>query len=112
MNVAPLSISAVTPAVSICVSSGWKGCLHFTQFTRTRRCATTAMMLEATRYAGTPMSIMRVIALGASLVWSVLNTRCPVSDAGSPIWAVGGVCVRISPTRIQVRRGWREAWRG
>ena len=49
MKVAPLSISSVTPAVSIAVSSGWKGCLHFTQFTRTSRWATTAMMLEATR---------------------------------------------------------------
>ena len=98
MNVAPLSISGVIPAASICVSSGWCGCLHFGQFTRTSRWASTAMMLEATRYAGTPMSIIRVIAPGASLVCSVENTRCPVSDAWMPIWAVS--VSRISPTRI------------
>jgi len=31
------------------------------------------------------MSFMRVIVLGASLVWSVLNTRWPVSDACTAI---------------------------
>ena len=50
------------------------------------------------------MSIMRVTALGASLVWSVLNTKWPVSDAWMPIWAVS--VSRISPTRITL-----GAWR-
>ena len=50
------------------------------------------------------MSIMRVMALGASLVWSVLNTRWPVSEAWMPIWAVS--VSRISPTRITL-----GAWR-
>ena len=41
----------------------------------------TAMTDEATRNGCTPMSISRVIELGASFVCSVLNTRWPVSDA-------------------------------
>ena len=36
--------------------------------------------------------------LGASLVCSVLNTMCPVSDAWMAIWAVSRS--RISPTRM------------
>jgi len=35
----------------------------------------------ATRNGWTPMSVSLVTALGASFVWSVLKTRCPVRDA-------------------------------
>ena len=49
MNVAPCIISGVMPAASSSVSSGWCGCLHFVQFTRTSRWASTAITLEATR---------------------------------------------------------------
>ena len=41
------------------------------------------------------MSISRVTALGASFVWSVESTRCPVSDAWIAISAVSRS--RISP---------------
>ena len=44
---------------------------------------------------GTPMSFIRVIVLGASLVCSVLKTMCPVSDACTAISAVSRS--RISP---------------
>src|SRR4028118_1582905 len=55
--------------------------LQFAQIVRTRRCASTASAVLATRNGSTPMSVSRVKALAASFVWSVLNTRCPVSDA-------------------------------
>jgi hypothetical protein len=44
------------------------------------------------------MSTSRVIALGASLVWSVEKTRWPVSEAWIAISAVSRS--RISPIRI------------
>ncbi len=81
MKVASAAISGVMPADSSTASGGVYGCLHFVQTTRTKRCARTAITLLATRYAGTPMSIMRVIAPGASFVCSVLKTKCPVKDA-------------------------------
>ena len=40
-----------------------------------------AVTEEATRNGGTPMSIMRVTALGASFVCNVLKTKCPVKEA-------------------------------
>ena len=52
----------------------------------------------ARREAGTPMSVILVMAPGASFVCSVLKTKCPVKDAWMPIWAVSES--RISPTRI------------
>ena len=50
------------------------------------------------RNGSRPMSRMRVIVLGASLVCSVLKTMWPVSGACTAIWAVSRS--RISPTRI------------
>ena len=47
---------------------------------------------------GTPISFRRVIVLGASFVWSVLNTMWPVREAWTAISAVSRS--RISPTRI------------
>ena len=41
-----------------------------------------------TRNGGTPISCIRVIALGASFVWSVLKTKCPVNEAWTAISAV------------------------
>ncbi len=55
--------------------------MQFGQIRRPRRCASTAMMEEAIRNGSTPMSIIRVIAEGASFVCSVESTRCPVSEA-------------------------------
>ena len=43
-----------------------------------------------------PISNSRMIDSGALLVWSVANTRCPVSDASIPIEVVS--LSRISPT--------------
>ena len=57
-----------------------------------------ASTVAVMRNGSTPMSRSRVIELGASLVCSVLNTRCPVSDACTAIWAVSRS--RISPTRM------------
>ena len=57
------------------------------------------------------MSRRRVTVLGASLVCSVLNTMCPVSDACTAISAVSRS--RISPTRIlsgSCRRIERRHW--
>ena len=50
------------------------------------------------------MSTMRVMALGASFVCSVLKTKCPVKEAWIPIEAVSKS--RISPTRMMF-----GAWR-
>ena len=47
----------------------------------------------------TPMSISRVTAPGASLVCSVVNTRCPVSEAWMAICAVS--TSRVSPTMMR-----------
>jgi len=48
---------------------------------------------------GTPISFIRVIVLGASLVCSVLNTVWPVNEAWTAISAVSKS--RISPTRMR-----------
>jgi hypothetical protein len=50
---------------------------------------------DATRNGFTPISIKRVIALGASFVCKVLNTKCPVNEAFTAISAVS--ISRISP---------------
>ena len=57
-----------------------------------------AITLESIRNGWTPISIKRVIALGASFVCNVLKTKCPVKDACTAISAVS--TSRISPTRI------------
>jgi hypothetical protein len=48
---------------------------------RTNRCAKMASTQAVIKKVGMPMSFIRVIVLGASLVCSVLNTKCPVSEA-------------------------------
>ena len=79
------------------------------QIVRMSRCAITASTEEATRKGSMPMSINRVNALGASLVCSVENTKCPVSEARIAISAVS--MSRISPTMItfgSCRKIWRN----
>ena len=68
----------------------------------------TARSAEATRKFLTPMSSRRVIAEGASLVWSVENTRWPVRAASVAMPAVSRS--RISPI-ITMFGAWRGAWR-
>ena len=70
---------------------------HLGQTLRTRRWAMTAMTELATRNGWTPISTSLVTALGASFVWSVLKTKCPVSEAWIAVFAVSSS--RISPTR-------------
>jgi hypothetical protein len=60
---------------------------------------------EATRKGSTPMSTRRVTAPGESLVWTVENTRWPVSEAWMAISAVS--LSRISPTMI-TSGSWRR----
>ena len=48
--------------------------------------------------AGGKTSMMRSTECGASWVWSVANTRWPVSAAVSAVWIVSRS--RISPTRM------------
>ena len=59
-----------------------------------------AMTELAIKNGATPMSASRVIALGASFVWSVEKTKCPVRDACTAISAVS--LSRISPTKIML----------
>ena len=70
-------------------------CMHTRRTSRWARIASTVAVIKN---VGTPMSFSRVIVLGASFVCSVLNTRCPVSEACTAISAVSRS--RISPTRI------------
>ena len=61
---------------------------------------------DDTRKGSTPISISLVIELGASLVWRVLKTRCPVNEALiaispvspsliSPTITISGLCRKI-----------------
>ena len=56
------------------IGSGMYGALQSWQMVRTSRWAITPSTVLDTRNGSTPMSIIRVNALGASLVCSVLNT--------------------------------------
>ena len=60
------------------------------------------------RKGSTAMSRRRVSAPGASLVWSVEKTRCPVSAAWSAISTVSRS--RISPSRM-TSGSWRSTAR-
>ena len=71
---------------------------HWVQTRRTSRWARIASTVAVIRNVGTPMSLSRVMVLGASLVCSVLNTKWPVSEACTAISAVSRS--RISPTRM------------
>ena len=55
--------------------SGVYSTLQSGQMVRTRRWAITPSTVLDTRKGSTPMSMSRVNAVGASLVWSVENTR-------------------------------------
>ena len=72
--------------------------LQVGQSVRASRWATTQSIAEATRNGSMPISIRRVIAVGASLVCSVERTRWPVSAASIAICAVSRS--RISPTMM------------
>ena len=62
-------------------------------------------MAGAIMFGLTPMSIKRGMVPGASLVWSVEKTKCPVSEACMAVSAVSKS--RISPTRI-TSGSWRK----
>ena len=51
------------------------GCLHLAHRRRARRCAVIRITLEAMLKGAMPMLRMRVSVVGASLVWSVDNTK-------------------------------------
>ena len=87
-----------TKSVHISSVTESSGCLHSGHSVRASRCAITPMSVDCSRYAGTPRSSNRVMALGASLVCSVEITRCPVSAACTAISAVSRS--RISPTMM------------
>src|SRR4029077_2711309 len=82
-------------------NSSWRwvcGPLHSLQMRRTSRWATTRLTALATLNASMPISIMRVMVEGASLVCSVESTRWPVSAA---LMAMPPVSMsRISPTMM------------
>ena len=68
----------------------------------------TSSTAEATRKGSTPMSMRRVMAPGASLVWRVENTKWPVREARMAISAVSRS--RISPT-MMTSGSWRRTER-
>ena len=74
------------------------GALQCAHRLRTRRCASTPTKVAFNKNAGTPRSSNLVIALGASLVCKVANTKWPVSAACTAISAVARS--RISPTMM------------
>ncbi len=77
---------------------GVLGFLQYGQTFRTSLCAIEASITEETRNASMPISRNRVIAPAASLVCTVLRTRCPVNAAWTPMFAVSPSL--ISPTII------------
>ncbi len=62
--------------------------LHFEQTRRTRRWAWIRLTAVPTRNGSIPMFTMRDTVEGASFVWSVESTRCPVRAALTAISAV------------------------
>ena len=79
-------------------SDGSYSSLHEVHIFRTNLWLMTASRVEAIKYGLTPISIKRVTVVGASLVCSVLKTKCPVNEACIAILAVSSS--RISPTRM------------
>src|SRR5665647_2996531 len=79
----------------ISTSLGRYASLHFGHSRRASRWATTQSRAEPTRNGSMPISMRRVIALGASLVCRVESTRWPVRAASMAICAVSWS--RISP---------------
>ncbi len=90
-----------------CISSGVYSCsvLQSLQTRRTSRCATIRFTALATLNGSMPMSTMRVMVDGASLVCSVESTRWPVSAALMAIEPVSRS--RISPTMMMFG-SWRR----
>ncbi len=86
---------AIEPSILRSRSVGVYSSLQFVQIARTRRCAKHARTADATRNGLHPISVRRVIALGASFVCRVENTRWPVSAASIAMPAVSSS--RISP---------------
>ena len=72
--------------------------LQFSQMRRRSRCAVITFRAAATLNGSNPMSIIRVMVEGASLVWRVERTRCPVRAALMAIPPVSRS--RISPTMM------------
>ena len=89
------------PSSMSCSSAGVYSVLQLRQIFRTSRWATMPSSVAVTRNGSRPRSSRRAMALGASLVCSVLKTRWPVREACTAISAVS--LSRISPTRIDVR---------
>src|SRR5207247_5029957 len=75
------------------------------QTLRRSRWAQIRLTEEATRKGSIPMSMIRLIVLGASLVWSVERTRWPVNAALVAMEAVSRS--RISPTMMMLG-SWRR----
>src|SRR6266487_1665825 len=90
-----------------CISSGVYSCCAFQslQMRRTSRCAAIRLTALATLNGSMPMSTMRVMVDGASLVCSVESTRWPVSAALIAIEPVSRS--RISPTMMMFG-SWRR----
>src|SRR5436190_1764641 len=90
------------------LSSGAGGAyssLQFQQISRTSRWASTPSSEDVQTLASTPRSLSRVMAPRASLVCSVLTTRCPVWAARKASSAVSGS--RISPS-MMTSGSWRR----
>ena len=102
------SFSVLRPESSRCWSSGRSATVvvrqHASQSRRMSRCAMTPLSAPESAPRSTPMSARRPIAEGASMVWSVESTRCPVSPAFTAIPAV-------SPSRISPMRMTSGSWR-
>src|SRR5215213_9432355 len=71
MNVSLRKLSRFVPRAASSGSVYWCSALQSLQIRRTKRCATTRFTALATLNASMPMSIIRVMVLGASLVCRV-----------------------------------------
>ena len=103
-----------------CVSSY----LHSGQISLIRRWAMNASTLEATRYGSSPISTSLVMALAASLVCRVENTRWPVRatriaisavsrSLTSPTMITSGSCLRMlrkPRAKSSPISGWTWIW--
>jgi hypothetical protein len=83
-----LSRSGFIPASSSAFGGIFFSSLQFAQILRASRWARMRLRDEETRKGSIPMFSRRVTVLGASFVWSVERTRCPVRAAFTPISAV------------------------
>ncbi|MNX92298.1 hypothetical protein D3C86_1244340 [compost metagenome] len=79
--------------------------MHLLHSLRTRRWATTPMVAAETMKPSTPISCRRMMAPGASLVWSEVKTRWPVSADSMAILATSRS--RVSPISM-MSGSWRR----